>query len=107
MIISEGFKEADGENGPMEESLLEIRNKYGIRIIGPNCLGIIMPNMGLNASFLKTNLPPGNIAFISQSSSLASAPLAWAMNSQTGFSMLLPGFDPGRGFRRLHRLPEG
>ena len=87
MIISEGFKEADGENGPMEESLLEIRNKYGIRIIGPNCLGIIMPNVGLNASFLKTNLPPGNIAFISQSSSLASAQLAWAMNSQTGFSM--------------------
>ena len=87
IIISEGFREADGENGPMEERLIAIRNKYGMRIIGPNCLGIIMPNMGLNTSFLKTNLPPGNIAFISQSSSLASAQLAWAMNSQTGFSM--------------------
>ncbi len=87
IIISEGFKEAGGENGPLEERLIDIRKKYGMRIIGPNCLGIIMPNMGLNASFLKTNLPKGNIAFISQSVSLASAQLEWAMNTQTGFSM--------------------
>ena len=87
IVISEGFKEAGMENGPLEEQLIEIRKKYGIRIIGPNSLGIIMPNIGLNTSFLKTSLPPGHIAFLSQSGSLASAQLEWAMHSQTGFSM--------------------
>ena len=58
-----------------------------MRIIGPNCMGVIRPNIGLNASFFKANPEPGNIAFISQSGALGSAVLDWAISSHIGFSM--------------------
>lgn len=87
IIVSAGFKET-GEGGRgLETKIRDIRKKYGIRVVGPNCLGVIRPGIGLNASFLKVNPEPGKIAFISQSGALGSAILDWAVSAHIGFSM--------------------
>lgn len=87
IIVSAGFKETGEEGRALEAKIRAIRKKYGIRIVGPNCLGIIRPDIGLNASFLKVNLEQGKIAFISQSGALGSAILDWAVSAHIGFSM--------------------
>jgi acetyltransferase len=87
VIVSAGFREIGDEGKKLEDQIREIRKKYAMRIIGPNCVGIIRPNIGLNASFLKARPEPGNIAFISQSGALGSAILDWAVNAHIGFSM--------------------
>jgi acetyltransferase len=86
IIISAGFKEIGPEGKALEETILEIKKKYGLRIIGPNCLGIIRPSMNLNATFISKMPKAGNIAFISQSGALGSAILDWAMHENVGFS---------------------
>lgn len=65
IIISAGFKEIGSEGEALEKRILEIRQKYGIRIVGPNCLGVIRPGIRLNATFMNMMPKPGNIAFIS------------------------------------------
>jgi len=87
VIVSSGFKEVGAEGRLLEEQILEVRRKYGIRIVGPNCIGVIRPHSGLNASFIKGNPEPGNIAFISQSGALGGAILDWAIRAHVGFSM--------------------
>ena len=87
VIISAGFKEIGEEGIQLESKIDQIRNKYGMRIMGPNCLGFVRPVLGLNASFLRGNPQPGNIAFISQSGALGSAILDWAVSAGIGFSM--------------------
>jgi acetyltransferase len=87
VIISAGFKEIGEEGIELESEIGRIRKKYGMRIMGPNCLGFVRPAMGLNATFLRGNPPPGNIAFISQSGALGSAILDRAISSGIGFSM--------------------
>jgi acetyltransferase len=63
--------------------------KYGMRIMGPNCLGFVRPVLNFNTTFLRGNPPPGNIAFISQSGALGSAILDWAVSAGIGFSMFV------------------
>lgn len=87
VIISAGFKEIGGEGKKLEAQIIEYRKKYGMRIIGPNCIGVIRPHLGLNTSFLKANPENGKIAFISQSGALGSAIFDWAINAHIGFSM--------------------
>lgn len=87
VIISAGFKEIGAEGTALEHEIDLIRKKYGMRIMGPNCLGFVRPALGLNATFLGGNPPPGNIAFISQSGALGSAILDWAVSAGIGFSM--------------------
>ena len=87
IILSAGFREAGEEGKRLEADISEIGNTYGMRIVGPNCVGVIMPHIGLNTTFLKTNPPPGNIAFISQSGALGSAILDWAVSMGIGFSL--------------------
>ncbi len=87
IIVSAGFKEVGKEGKKLEHRIREIKKQYRMRIIGPNCLGVIRPNNSLNASFLKASPEPGNIAFISQSGALGSGILDWAMNTHIGFSM--------------------
>ena len=87
VIISAGFRETGEEGKKLEDQIREIREKYGMRIVGPNCVGVIRPNVSLNASFLKARPEPGNVAFISQSGALGSAILDWAVNAHIGFSM--------------------
>ena len=86
IIVSAGFKETGPEGKALEEAILEIAKKYDMRVIGPNCIGIIRPRINLNATFLDKMLKPGNIAFISQSGALGSAILDWAIHENIGFS---------------------
>ena len=87
VIISAGFKEIGEEGTQLESEIDRIRKKYGLRILGPNCLGFVRPPLDLNATFLRGNPPPGNIAFISQSGALGSAILDWAVSAGIGFSL--------------------
>jgi len=87
IIISSGFKES-GDTGKKEEKkLVEIKNKYPeMRILGPNCLGYIVPGQKLNISFASGMPPKGNIAFISQSGALCASVMDWAIEKNIGFS---------------------
>jgi acetyltransferase len=87
VIISAGFKEIGEEGTQLESEIDRIRKKYGMRIMGPNCLGFVRPPLDFNATFLRGKAPPGNIAFISQSGALGSAILDWAVSAGIGFSM--------------------
>ena len=86
IIVSAGFKETGPEGRALEQTILEIARKYGIRVIGPNCIGIIHPSVNLNATFLDKMPKPGTIAFLSQSGALGSAVLDWAIHENMGFS---------------------
>jgi acetyltransferase len=86
VIISAGFKEIGAEGKALEDKLFEIKRKYDLRIIGPNCLGVIRPGIRLNATFINRMPKPGNIAFISQSGALGSAILDLAIHENIGFS---------------------
>ena len=89
VIITAGFCEAGHEGEELAKELLETAHRYGIRLIGPNCLGIMRPSIGLNATFNKGGANTGNIAFVSQSGALCTAILDWAQNNDVGFSSLL------------------
>jgi acetyltransferase len=86
IIVSAGFKETGPEGKALEDRILEIKKKYGIRIIGPNCIGIIRPRISLNATFVDRVPKHGKVAFISQSGALGSAILDWAIHENIGFS---------------------
>jgi acetyltransferase len=87
IIISAGFRDAGEEGRELERRVSAVRKEYGMRILGPNCLGFVRPNAGLNATFMKAAPPPGDIAFISQSGALGSVVLDWAADAHVGFSM--------------------
>jgi len=86
IIISAGFKETGPEGKALEDKILEIKRQYDLRILGPNCLGVIRPSINLNATFINAMPKPGNVAFISQSGTLGSAILDWAIHENIGFS---------------------
>jgi acetyltransferase len=87
VIISAGFREASVEGAERELEVIEIAKKYGIRFIGPNCLGIIDCLTPLNATFAAGTPPPGNISFMSQSGALQTAILDWSLAARDlGFS---------------------
>lgn len=86
IIITAGFRESGPEGMRLYNELGQIARQYNIRIIGPNCLGIIAPTLGLNASFASRMALPGKIAFISQSGALCTAILDWSVSQSVGFS---------------------
>jgi acetyltransferase len=86
IIVSAGFKETGPEGKALEDRILETKRKYGLRIIGPNCIGIIRPRINLNATFEDRVPKHGKVAFISQSGALGSAILDWAIHENIGFS---------------------
>jgi acetyltransferase len=86
IIISAGFRESGVEGKRMYEEIRRLARQYNVRIIGPNCLGVIAPTLGLNASFASRMALPGKIAFISQSGALCTAILDWSVNQSVGFS---------------------
>ncbi len=86
IVISAGFKE-HGEHGKeLERQILEQLRDSQMRLIGPNCLGVMNPVSGLNATFAPNMARPGNVAFISQSGALCTAILDWAQKEVVGFS---------------------
>jgi len=88
VIISAGFRETGAAGALLEQRISAIRERYGMRVLGPNCLGFVRPDVGLNATFVEDMPPPGNIAFISESVALSSAILSWANYAHVGFSMI-------------------
>ncbi len=86
VVISAGFKEIGEKGAALERQILEIARRGKMRIIGPNCLGVMNPIGGLNASFAGDMARPGNIAFLSQSGALMTAVLDWSLKEQVGFS---------------------
>lgn len=87
VIISAGFKESGAAGAELEKQILERSGK--MRIIGPNCVGMMLPHIGLNATFAKPLALPGNIGFISQSGALCTAILDWSRSTQLGFSAFI------------------
>ncbi len=86
IIITAGFKEAGVEGVKLEREVMAIAREYGIRVIGPNCLGIIDNALPMDASFALGVPPKGEIAFMSQSGALCTAILDWALAEGIGFS---------------------
>jgi acetyltransferase len=86
VVISAGFKETGRKGASLEAKLAEKVAKYGIRVLGPNCLGVVDTSSKLNASFAAGMPAPGNIGFFSQSGALCTAILDWALGEGIGFS---------------------
>jgi len=86
VIISAGFKESGLEGVKLEREVVAIAKQYGVRIVGPNCLGIIDTVQPMDVSFAVGIPPRGNIAFMSQSGALCTAILDWALANNIGFS---------------------
>lgn len=70
-------------------AMLQLAQSTGVRIIGPNCLGLLLPNLGINASFAASTPPPGNLALLSQSGAIATAMIEWSAERRVGFSAML------------------
>ncbi|MFQ6075458.1 MAG: acetate--CoA ligase alpha subunit [Candidatus Bathyarchaeia archaeon] len=86
VIISAGFKETGMEGSRLESEVMAIFRRYGVRVLGPNCLGVIDTYTPLNASFAAETPLRGEIAFISQSGALCTAVLDWSLGEGVGFS---------------------
>ena len=86
VIISAGFKEIGKKGLELEKRLLQIQERYNLRIIGPNCVGFILPYLNLNATFARSMPLKGNIALFSQSGAICGAILDWASAANVGFS---------------------
>src|SRR5512135_2155411 len=86
IIISAGFKEIGPEGVELERRIMEHARKGNMRIIGPNCLGVMSPTTGLNATFATTMARRGTVGFISQSGALCTAILDWSFRENVGFS---------------------
>ena len=89
IIISAGFKETGPEGVELERQILDIARGSNMRIIGPNCLGVMSPVSGLNATFAGAMARRGNVAFISQSGALLTAILDWSLSANVGFSAFM------------------
>jgi len=91
VVISAGFKEVGGRGLELERELQALARRHGIRMIGPNCLGVMNtnPQVRMNASFAPKAPKPGNIAFISQSGALCTAVLDFAAGKNIGFSKFI------------------
>ena len=86
IVISAGFKETGADGVELERRVLEEARRGRMRLIGPNCLGVMSPHGGLNATFANAMAAPGRVAFLSQSGALCTAVLDWSLREHVGFS---------------------
>ncbi|MCC6805483.1 MAG: CoA-binding protein, partial [Anaerolineae bacterium] len=86
IVISAGFKESGAQGAELERQILATARTGNMRIVGPNCLGVMRPLTGLNATFASAMARPGNVGFISQSGALCTAVLDWSFKENVGFS---------------------
>jgi len=89
VVISAGFKERGAEGVALELQIKEQLRRGSMRLIGPNCLGIMNPTIGLNATFAKAAPHVGNVAFLSQSGALLTAILDWSQREEVSFSAIV------------------
>lgn len=86
VVITAGFKEVGGEGVAREKEIVEIVRNAGMKMVGPNCLGVMNTKNKMNASFAAELPPPGRVAFFSQSGALGVAIIDWALENNFGFS---------------------
>jgi acetyltransferase len=89
VVISAGFRERGPEGAALEHQIQQQLHRGAMRLIGPNCLGIMNPAIGLNATFAKGTPKAGNVAFLSQSGALLTAILDWSQREEVGFSAIV------------------
>ena len=89
IIISAGFRESGPEGKDLERNVLAAAHRYGIRIMGPNCLGLMLPLQGINTTFDPVSPKPGRIAFISQSGAIITTIVDWSLPEEIGFSAVI------------------
>jgi len=89
VVITAGFKETGDGGKALEDRILEIAKGYGTRIIGPNCLGLIVPPKGIDTTYVHESPKPGNIAFISQSGAIVNTVVDWSIKHDIGFSAVV------------------
>lgn len=89
VIITAGFKEMGEQGRALEERIMAIAKGYGTRIVGPNCLGLIVPPRGLDTTYVHQSPRPGSIAFISQSGAIINTVVDWSLAEEIGFSAVV------------------
>ena len=89
VVITAGFSETGAEGAKLERELMENARRHRVRVIGPNCLGIMRPGIGLNATFARGNALPGSLGLVSQSGAVCTAMLDWAQPNKVGFSSVI------------------
>ncbi len=89
VVVSAGFSETGPRGAALERAVVENARRHRIRLVGPNCLGLMRPEIGLNATFAHTSGNPGSIGLISQSGALCAAILDWAKPNNVGFSSVI------------------
>jgi acetyltransferase len=89
VILTSGFGETGAEGRALQDAVLAAAKRGGVRMLGPNCLGIIRTDCGLNATFARTAARPGKLALVSQSGAICGALLEWARSSHLGFSSVV------------------
>ena len=89
VVISAGFAESGRQGAALERAVVENARRHHIRLIGPNSLGIMRPDIGLNATFAHGSAIPGSIGLVSQSGALCTAILDWARPNNVGFSSVI------------------
>ena len=89
LIITSGFRESGTAGRDLEERILQSAHTSGMRIIGPNCLGLMLPHQGINTTFDPVSPRPGHIAFISQSGAIITTIVDWSLQEEIGFSAVI------------------
>jgi len=90
VVITAGFGEAIAEQGKhLQQQVLNAAKPHLLRLVGPNCVGILVPGIGVNASFAHINATPGKLAFVTQSGAIVTSMLDWAHGQGIGFSHIV------------------
>ncbi|WP_332450496.1 acetate--CoA ligase family protein [Methanoculleus sp.] len=107
IIVTAGFREIGGAGTALEEEVMRVARRYGVRVIGPNCLGVMMPHMGINATFDPVSPRAGDVAFISQSGAVITTVVDWSLPEEFGFSSVISvGNQADLGFEDYLRFAE-
>ena len=106
IVLTPGFRESGPQGRKLEERLRDEQRRFdGLRILGPNCLGLIVPSRALNVSLATAMPPAGHVGFISQSAAMQTSVLDWAIQRGVGFSAFVSaGNTLDIGIADLHRL---
>jgi acetyltransferase len=89
VVVSAGFSEVGEQGARLERALLENARRCRVRVLGPNCLGLLRPEIGVNATFARGAALPGSLALVSQSGAVCTAMLDWARPNRVGFSSVV------------------
>ena len=89
VVLTSGFGEAGMSGRALQEETVAAARRGGVRVLGPNCLGIMRTDAGLNATFARTNALPGRLGLVSQSGAICGAILDWAASAGVGFTSVV------------------